>query len=382
MKKALITALILFFAGWSLPLQAATSITTSQYVGETDDIFNENVYINASTITFSSAAKKDVTLVGNVIVFDGMVDGDLTVVGRDVLVSGEVRGDIKIVAAKAVYSGNAEGDILFLAGELTMLAAATVTRDSLIYGGTIKTGGSFEGDTSIVAGRVYVEGSFSDDVQLSAQNVVIGNVVLNNFAEIDYNAPTRAQVLGNPSKLKLNFNETSSWKENGLLKNTLLTFISFWTILRFVTTVIIIFFFTNGFRKFTQSYGLEATKHPIKTLVVGAVTIFAIPILSILLMVSLVGLPIGIILGLFYAGLFVIRYALISILIGSFIKRYTRWDKSIGVVNFWYALLGLMLLTGIAFVPTAGRIIVFILTLAAFGSIVYVLAQPIRRLKK
>jgi cytoskeletal protein CcmA (bactofilin family) len=382
MKKSLLIASILFCATWTLPAQAATTITTAEYVGEIDNTFNENVYINASKITFSSTAEKDVTLVGNEVFFDGIVAGDLTVIGKDVTVSGEVQGDIKIVAAKTIYSGNAEGDILFLIGELEMLVAATVTQDALIYGGTIRTNGSFEGNTNIVAGKAYIEGSFSDNVQLSAQSVVVGNVVLNNFAEIDYNAPTRAQVLGDSSKLKLNFNETGSWKENGFLQQAFLVFISFWTVLRFVTTVIIIFFFTNGFRKFTQAFGVEATSHPVKTMVVGAIALVGIPFLAIVLVISLVGLPIGILLGLFYAALFVIRYALISIVLGSFIKRYSGRDSSLGVVNFWYAFLGLVLMTGIAFIPYVGNGAVIILTLIAFGSVAYVLAQPIRRLKK
>jgi len=382
MKNALFITLILVFAAWAFPIHAAVTITKTEYVGEVEDEFDENAYINASKINFLGTSEEDVTLVGNKVFFDGVIEGDLNVIGRDVVVSGEVGGDIKIVAAKAVYSGNAEGDILFLVGDLEMRAPATVAQESLIYGGTIKTNGSFEGDTAIVAGKAYIEGSFSDNVQLSAQSVVIGNIVLSNFAEIDYNAPTRAVVLGDSARLKLNFNETGSWTENGFLQQAFLIFISFWTVLRFVTTAIIIFFFTNGFRKFTQSFGLQATKHPFKGITLGAVALVGIPFLSGLLIVSLVGLPIGILFGLFYLALFVVRYALISVLIGSFIKRYAGWDKSVGIVNFWYGLLGLVLLTAMAFIPYAGRIIIFILTLAAFGSVLYILLQPIRRFKK
>lgn len=379
MKRILPYILIaISFAVFSFA-DAAIKVTGAEYSVKKEDKITENLYVTSSSINFLGSSTKDVFLIGRDVYVDGNIDGDLFVVAKNAVVNGTVGGDVRIASATYTSRAKIKGDLVVLAGENFLSEELSVESDSMFFGGTVDTkGATFTGETNIVSGRAIIEGEFNENVTVSAQDVTLGEIKVGDQTEIDYYSPKTAIEKSPNEGVNIQYNKTGTWKDNGIIKHSFLVFVSFWTVLRFVTTMIIIFFFTYGFRNFTRSMSVRATDHPWKSMLFGFVVVVGIPIAVLLLLISLVGLPIGVLLALVYIMLFVVRYAVMSIVLGAFIKRNAGWDASDGIINFWYSILGLIILTILQFIPYIHAIASIVLTLIAFGAVAAVITKPLK----
>lgn len=117
--------------------------------------------------------------------------------------------------------------------------------------------------------------------------------------------------------------------------------------------------------KFSQKTGIAISKKLLPSIGFGAISIVAIPVICIILIVTIIGIPAAIALIAFYALLLSIAMAIVGMSIARFIC--TKWNKNSKLIFILLSILMVSILWGIAQIPTFGIILHFLIMTLGLG---------------
>jgi cytoskeletal protein CcmA (bactofilin family) len=298
--------------------------------------------------------------------------GDLAVTAGTVIVAGTLDGDLDATAGNVVVTGTVTGDVRAVAGSVTI--DGDVGGDVGAAGGSVVVGrqAAVDGTVEAAAGSVRVDGTVGGDLRVGAEDVVIGP-----GARIDGNVEYEAQTFdvapgaavggtieevddigftAVPSWAGVQFGEsvvpTGAFAVYGLFVNLLLG-----AMLLLVAP------------RFARRVTATGTGEAVKSGAVGLLTFVGVPVVLVVLLVTVVGIPLSL------AGLFAYLLALWAGSVYGALVLGT-WLLSYGdVENRWAALgLGLLLLAVVAFVPF-GELLQFLVLLVGLGALVLALTR-------
>jgi hypothetical protein len=122
------------------------------------------------------------------------------------------------------------------------------------------------------------------------------------------------------------------------------------------------------FPRFSQSLTRESLTHFGRDLVVGLGALVVVPIVALVLLFTLVGLPLGILGGLTYAGVLIVARICAAIVLGALAWRLVTKEKEYRA-DWRVAVVGVLLLAVIGWIPFFGGLVSFVLLLAVLGAI-------------
>jgi len=283
-----------------------------------------------------------------------------------------------------VLNGIIHGDVLVFGGEVRATEKSAILGEAVVLGGWFVHEGIVQNDARIISGNVTLGGTFSEDLTVTTQDLILDEtLVLNSEYQSSYFAPREALIPEGFEGL-LEYNKTSLWYKNSDFQSSASLFFGFWALLKFVTNAVLIFLLYFIFKNFVENIKNQGSKKWLKSGVVGIIAFLALPALAILLMVSLIGLPIGVLLMLVFWSLLILRVSLASFVVSCWLpelwkkisgKEYTETQNS----PVLWAIVALALLTITGYIPYVGSIIVNGITLIAFGTTLIVLYKSIFR---
>ena len=110
--------------------------------------------------------------------------------------------------------------------------------------------------------------------------------------------------------------------------------------------------------------------HPLKTLGFGTLGVVFLPIVAILLMVTIIGIPLSLILLAFYGVALYISKIILSVYLSRFVQNRLNGSNT---QAFWLFLLALVLLTGLGALPIVGLVIRLLTISLGVGAIAFAL---------
>lgn len=328
------------------------------------------------TITKDRTVEGDLIFSGQRLEIDGVVKGDLMVMAREVVINGSVEGSvIGLVWEKLTINGVVQASLRVLANEITLngsvnrnllvLAARFFAERSSRVGAGILSLGS---DISL-AGRVdgpveirtlnsgTISGRFGDKLVLygippdwKAPATVSGKV-------IDY-----SQNGKDPSKIKgIKINEYTKDQEviNQNLFKTLFWVSFIWFLGNLLMSLIFYSFFPRTAWEISDPTPLSFRKN----LVAGLIGLFLIPVIMMLLCLTVVGIPLAVLIGLFYLVLLFFSGVPLNLWFGRLLFK-SRFKA------IWLIILGSITLLGIGMVPLLGIVANLIFSFTGVGMIV------------
>ncbi|MFW5879645.1 MAG: hypothetical protein ACOCUV_02350 [bacterium] len=381
MREKLLTLILVLILAPILGPQVANSaeiITeTTVNLGDTNTYF-ENLYIGAGSTNISSEVNSELTIIGGETFVSSKVTGDVFVAGGEIEFSGQVEVDLRIIGGDVRITGDVFGDILIIGGNVYVDEQATLLNDVMLVGGDI----DFQSDSNkrlkVVAGKVFVDGMISGNSEITTQSLVIGSNsdISGNFS---YYSPKKFdQQNGANITAEINYNKINTIRDTGIIKNTIVNFLNFWLLLKFITTLVLAFILVHVFKVFSVRVNNILSSSFFKSILVGLLTTFLLPIIILIFFISLVGLPIGLLLGLIFTILILIAPAVSGVFIGSWIRKIFNKTNEYAV-DFHSAALGVILYTILQFVPVVGGFIRFVVLIAAFGAMIRFIRKSLFR---
>ena len=342
-------------------LRSGESVTVSETQEVPDDF-----YAAGTAVTVSGKIIGDLYAAGGTVIANGEVTEDVVALGGSVHIDGTVGDDVRIIGGDVVLSDTVKGDVLVMGGAVHILSTARIDGDVLFFGGELVTDGEVRGSLSGRAESVRINGPVLGDVsvtvaralELGDQAHIEGTVTYASDEDIA-RAPGSV-VLGDITKSAL-LGAASAPSFHALPLLAL-----------FFTTLAYLFIFRHILGRLMR----HTLGTPGRNGLLGIGVFVTMPIAAVALMVSVVGLPVGIALLLFYALLCTVAMSLAGIGAGAALSRYFVGEV---VVSLKWTLLGTLALVLISYIPYIGPLALAVVTLTVAGGIASMCWGQMRR---
>jgi len=377
--------LMLFLTLFSQHVDAAKVDIATQLQHTDSTTYSQNTYAVGISVATDATYEKDLFLAGlGTTIFSGKTEEDLIIIGGDVQISGVVEEDVRAFGGAVRISGAVSGDVVMIGGTLFIDEGAVIEGDVVLVGGAIEINAPLESKTNIISGTVVFNNTISsNDVVVTTYRLVLdSNTKL--IGEMTYFSPRQVSVNENAEVTgPLTYNRINPLQDDGLIDQAIVSFLNFWVVLRFVTTLVLAFLLVFVFKVFTQRTVDVAQSFLGKSFLVGLSSLIVIPFLFALLLASLILFPVAILLLLAAMFFWIIAGAVAGIVVGVLVRKYytiirTETDdeeeekklhQQTYDISFNSAVIGVVLLTLIEFVPYVGDVIRLVFVLIAFGAL-------------
>ena len=331
---------------------------------------------------------------GKAVQIDKPVAGDLLAAGAEIDVDADVGGDAALAGGAIRLNANVGQSLYLGGGQVTV--NGRVGRNARIAGGRVALGtkSQFDGNVTVTGGRVTINGPVKGYVQVSGGTVLInsaiGGDVIANGGELALGPNARivgklryasreplqrdvaAQIRGG---VEVVAHDDSSPMQAARHTRRFSGMGFIWTVGLMVLAGLLI---AVTPRSVTSTANTLRAKFGL-SLGAGLGAILGVPILVILLMVTILGIPIGLLVLLAYPALLLLGYVLGAVGIGSWLLNVFGGDKA--QKTLWKiaaALATILLLALLGYIPYLGGVVRFAVLFAGVGAVTLTLLNAWR----
>lgn len=387
MKKKIFLHLLLFIVLFLLlavtPAYAITLRSTEEKLTiPSEETIQGDLYASSGNVEIEGKVNGDAIVGGGTVTIDGVISGDLIAAGGAIFLNGEIKDDVRIAGGTLYVNGKIGGDIIAAGGQVKISKKSRINENALIGCGTLQIDGPIGKNLWAGAGTVALDGRIgenakisSDDISLGSSAKIYGNLLYfgSKKAKIDSGARVRGRVTHElpPEEAQ---KAAPFAGLVGILFYVLFAFISFLAAL--ITAFIIIALFPKAVAETLRIL----TESLWTSLGVGFLALIAVPVAAIILIFTLVGLPLGVI---SFALYFIFIY-LSQIIFGIFLgkKILVGATKSEGVSPYLSALVGIIIIAVLGFIPFLGWLVKFVVMLFGIGALVLATFKTVQRAKE
>lgn len=322
---------------------------------------------------------------GGTVMVTRSVPGDLVAAGGAVEVSGDIGGDL-VAAGGYLRLASAVGQGVYAAGGRVHLTAP-VQRNARIAGGKVEIArnASIAGNLTVAGGEVRIEGAIGGYLQAAGGRILIdgpvgsdveaggGNIALGPNARIagklryasreELQRDPAAQVLGGverfsppgmrtfPPDAAKRFMRAAGWM---------------WTAGLLVIALIV----SASLPAFCERVRDTVRRRWPFSLLLGFVALVCIPVAALIALVTIVGIPLGLVAFALYPVLLVVGYVLAGMSIGQLsVQRLPAVDVSRAGWRIAAAVAGVLLVSLLGRLPGVGPLVVLAVLLLGIGAV-------------
>ncbi len=349
-------------------VSAETVVRTghSVSIGSSQTVEND-FYAAGSSVTHSGQVKEDLYAVAGSVTVNGPVGNDLTVVAGTVQVHAPVGDDVRVVGGDVVIASEVGGDVFVIGGMLRVLSSASIGGNVYFYGGEADIEGVVKGvlmgsaESFEVNGEVGGIDASALRFSLGEQAVVKGDVRYAGVSDID-RAPG-AVIEGQVSR-------AADSAENGRRGSSAgLVFALAW-----VFTSLCFFLLL---RQPIEALILDIRRDPLRIGLLGVAVALAAPILSFVLLATVLGAWIGVVLLLLSILLFVLCLIIMPIVLGGYLIGLAFKGRRLDVFSIAAGVVALMVFS---LVPVIGKLLYAASFLMTLGAVAYAFYRKARNI--
>ena len=360
-----------------MPLIAAASdVRVGQQPSLTaNEKITSNVYLAGGSVSSSATVPGDEVVAGGSVLVNGPISQDLLAAGGNVTILSPVGGDVRVAGGNLTIVGAVKGDVAAVGGQ-TQISGTGVGGDVLWAGGTLRVDAPVNGTLHLRGGNVTINAPVKGDIDFNGGTLTLGNaaVVEGNLV---YTADKQADIqTGAVVRGKTTFEPRKNVPEAAKV-GILVGLLSFALFVKFLMTLISALVLGLVFRRYALTVVENAAARPLAELGRGFATLILLPVASVILLVTVVGLPIGILGLIGFVALMIVASILSAIVLGSIVHRLI-WKPHSYEVSWRTILLGAILYFILGLIPFVGWLAKFVLILITLGAIAKVKQEVVR----
>lgn len=353
MKKIYI--ILLLVCTFALPqvTHAKSNYSAQLITLSENEIVDRDYFAAGDIVEVFGTINGDAYVAGGTVTFEGTVNGDILAAGGTVTINGDVSQDVRVAGGTVTINANIEGNVT-VGGGTVEIAEEAVIGGSLVAGaGTLNVRAPIGKGAKLGSGNLYIANSIGGDVDAGAETIRVApnaNVEgdFNYWSENDAQISESASISGTTAKHMTNIpsEEELQMMEKQTQKGLGQVFGAF-KIIHILSYLVFGLLLAKFFPIFTKKVTGELTKYPWSSLGWGFLALVSSPVIAVLLMVTVIGLPLGGILFMFWGlGLYAAKY-FSMVFIGG--KLFPKFSKNFNLYQSFAA--GLIYYTLISFIP-------------------------------
>ncbi len=352
-------------------LQTTSAMAAEFRTGDSPNVpANETVtgdlYLFGGDVDIDGTVRGDVIVSAGAFNLTGTVVGSLSVVAGTITIDGSVDRSLRVAGGDVSIGGEIGGDVVVAGGAVTIEDTASVAGDLIVAGGDVEVLGPIAGDIRGNVGSLTIDapvgGSVevhADDIRLRPRARVGGDLdyTSRNAANIDDGATvTGVRRQTEPDRFYPGDN-FASWFASAIFRLLCALFAG----------VVIVLLLPRAAA--TVADGVRAS--PASSFVLGLLLLFLIPILAVILLVTVVGIPIALILLVSYICILYLSQIFLGLALGRIVLPQS-WDTTGRGYNLLAMALGVVVLTGLRLIPLpfVGTFIASITAIFGLGAII------------
>lgn len=327
-----------------------------------NEILNKDYFAAGDSVTLSGTVNGDVYLAGGSVIVEGIVNGDLLVAGGVVAIRGKVTHDARIGGGQIIISGEIDGNLTVGGGSVNLTDSAKIGGSLVAGAGSLFVFAPVGKGATIGAGQVTLGNKIGGDITAGIGKItltpnanIIGNLVY--WSKSNAQIEPGAQVLG-----KITHNLPAEFKPTKrIVVLPLLILIG-----NLISSLVLGLLMLKFLPVYTQRTANVITEKPWASLGVGFLTTVLFPVIFIILLITLVGIPLALILLFTFLIIAYITKIFVSLVIGQKIFKFIGQRTKSG----WVLLMGLIVYGIITMIPVIGWIVSILVFLFGLGAVI------------
>ncbi|MBB6217584.1 cytoskeletal protein CcmA (bactofilin family) [Anaerosolibacter carboniphilus] len=375
--KGRIYLLILVLLISSLPIVAfADNDQTTNIVIKQDESLPKDFFGAGDSIRNHGTVQGDVFAASGEFENTGTVKGDILAVGRSSVIDGMVEGDVRVASGTVVIEGEVEKNVTAFAGDFSMAEGAAVDGSINVFAGNIIIDGIVGGDLRSGAGTAQINGVVKGDVWLETDQInfgpngkIEGNLVYSSERELQIpEGVVAGKVEYKKSQIRIN-DEAKKKAEEGIKVMHIV-----WKAAGIAAYLIIATILTLLFSRFMLGTADTIQRKPWHAIGIGLVALIVTPVAAILFMITVIGIPLGVISFVLYGLAIYLAQLPGALWLGRLILKGE--EKPLLPI-----LLGVFILRLVSFIPYLGGFVSFLAVSFGMGAYLINIVDAIQNSK-
>ena len=362
--------------------------------------FGNDLYIAGGKVVVTETVAGDLLAAGGSLIINGPVGADLQAVGGNLIVNGPVGDDLRVAGGDITLVSRVGGDVVIYGGSVTIPDGVVVEGDVIIRSGALHLGGTIMGDLRVDASVVDFSGTVKgnakfigdEKIRLSgrvegqslaaAPELVLGPgagfgediVYWRKDGQMDFGrAPIGGQARFSPELKRDETHGQHPFKERTVRRGLEAVF-SLFFLGTLLSGTLVIALCVALFPKVFREAGEILHETFLKSLGVGILTYLLLPVSAVIAMVTLVGIPVGLVLAVLFGLSVIFGRVITAIVFAAWIERRRADQWSSG--RLMIAGMGVYtVIKLVGLVPFLGWVLVLLTTLTGYGALVAVLVS-------
>lgn len=361
MKKCigilLVGLLVIPIISEALVLRASDQAT----VGQAEKIAGD-VYLAGGNVSNAGTISGDLVTAGGSVLLNGEVKNDVLASGGTVTILGKVLDDVRAFGGNVIVTSDVSGDIIVAGGNVHV--AGKVGGNIIAAGGAVSIEAPVEGNVRVAGGEVRINAPIKGTLEVQADRVVLGSSAKIG-GDFSYHAATQAQIEnGAEVKGETTFTPRVDVREG--LKQGIIAFLSLWFVLKFLMLLTGAMALGLFFKKYFDELTKRSLQEPVPEFMTGLATVIVLPIISAVLIGTVIGIPLGVIGLITFVAMMIFGGLIAPILLGNMLAVWLF--KKTGETSWKTILLGVVVFYIAAFIPFVGWLARTFFLLLALGA--------------
>ena len=280
-------------------------------------VYNGDYFAAGDSVEISGVVNGDVYLFAEQAVIDGIVNGDVLGCGGSFDISGRVKNNCRLLAGQVLISGDIGNNVTAVGGNVQLLSSATVAGSVVTTAGNVDLAANIGSNVTAIASNLRLSSQIKNNLlayvgqlRITSRADIGGNVDYrsNTTAWIESGATIRGEVIHHPSFVRELVEGT--WIQGVLVGSKVIALLMNF-LYTFVVGVILIKMFPGNLE---SSLHILRT-HPWKALSYGLMLLILLPLASLILLMTILGVPFALtliaanLIGLYTAKIYSILWA-------------------------------------------------------------------------
>jgi cytoskeletal protein CcmA (bactofilin family) len=324
-----------------------------------------NVYISGAQVAVTVPVHGDLFAAGGRVSVEREVDADAAVAGGSVDVRGRVGQDLRVAGGSAMIDGDVGGELMAVGGTVRVADSSSVTGSAWLAGSDVALSGKIGRGVKIIGNKIAVSGEIDGDTRLYGQDIKLlpGARINGNLSYASPNPLSQdaaAQVSGTVTRE----GTPERWNNVNEGGRVSIWFHPVFVLSMIATGMLLCLLVPDAVRGVQHTVG----RYPVRCLLTGLALLFAVPPAVIFLMITLIGIPLGLILLALYPVMLLFGYLGAAFFIAARAADAMRQPQPLRLGRqALFLTLALVILNLLVLIPFLGGFLMFVLLLAGIG---------------
>jgi hypothetical protein len=256
----------------------------------------DNYYAAGNRIVISTPMPADILVAGRQVDITQPIAGDILAAGRRIELAARAEDDVRMAGSEVIVNAPVLGDVTIAGGSVLLGRNAHIEGRSWITGRVVQIDGVLDRELNVAAAQVVIAGELRKPVRIVAEKLDIRSGA-QLLAPVTYRGANEATVAKDATVTgPITFTRIDTREAQRARKWPAASTFLFVTHL-FLAGVLVIVFMPRTERSVIGTLRAQ----PLKSLLAGFTLLITVPIAALLLIVTVLGLPVGLVLAAAYA---------------------------------------------------------------------------------